>query len=161
AALKRIALRCQRGGPGAQVLGSYLEGPYFTPQNKGAHPPELFRELEIAELDQLIAVSQHTLRVMLGHSAATWQQTRAAFDAGADGLVHCYNGMTGLHHREPGMVGAGLTDKRAWLELIADGHHVHPAAMSLCCCCAKERIVLITDAMQAAGMPDGRYTLCG
>ncbi len=66
-------------------------------------------------------------------------------------LVHCYNGMTGLHHREPGMVGAGLTDKRA-LELIADGHHVHPAAMSLCCCCAKERIVLITDAMQAAGM---------
>ncbi|MGR1788373.1 NAD-binding protein, partial [Salmonella enterica] len=48
-----------------------------------------------------------------------------------------------------------------WLELIADGHHVHPAAMSLCCCCAKERIVLITDAMQAAGMPDGRYTLCG
>ncbi len=140
AALKRIAQRCQRGGPGAQVLGSYLEGPYFTPQNKGAHPPELFRELEIAELDQLIAVSQHTLRVvalapekegalqairhlkqqnvrvMLGHSAATWQQTRAAFDAGADGLVHCYNGMTGLHHREPGMVGAGLTDKRAWLE---------------------------------------------
>lgn len=58
------------------------------------------------------------------------------------------------------MVGAGLTDKRARLELIADGHHVHPAAMSLCCCCAK-RIVLITDAMQAAGMPDGRYTLCG
>ena len=98
---------------------------------------------------------------MLGHRAATWQQTRAAFDAGADGLVHCYNGMTVLHHREPGMVGAGLTDKRAWLELIADGHHVHPAAMSLCCCCAKERIVLITDAMQAAGMPDGRYTLCG
>ena len=64
AALKRIAQRCQRGGPGAQVLGSYLEGPYFTPQNKGAHPPELFRELEIAELDQLIAVSQHTLRVV-------------------------------------------------------------------------------------------------
>ncbi|MBE9787926.1 N-acetylglucosamine-6-phosphate deacetylase [Escherichia coli] len=106
-------------------------------------------------------LKQQNVRVMLGHSAATWQQTRAAFDAGADGLVHCYNGMTGLHHREPGMVGAGLTDKRAWLELIADGHHVHPAAMSLCCCCAKERIVLITDAMQAAGMPDGRYTLCG
>src|SRR5690606_29706478 len=169
----------------AQVLGSYLEGPYFTPQNKGAHPPGLFRELEIPELDALIAVSQNTLRVvalapekpgalrairhlkqrgirvMLGHSAATYAQTRAAFDAGADGLVHCYNGMTGLHHREPGMVGAGLTDKRAWLELIADGHHVHPGAMQLCCCCAKERVVLITDAMQAAGMPDGQYSLCG
>lgn len=185
AALTRIARRCQSGGPGAQVLGSYLEGPYFTPQNKGAHPPGLFRELEIPELDALIAVSQNTLRVvalapekpgalrairhlkqrgirvMLGHSAATYAQTRAAFDAGADGLVHCYNGMTGLHHREPGMVGAGLTDKRAWLELIADGHHVHPGAMQLCCCCAKERVVLITDAMQAAGMPDGQYSLCG
>lgn len=184
-ALERIALRCHSGGPGAQVLGSYLEGPYFTPQNKGAHPPELFRELDIRELDTLIALSQGTLkvvalapekpgaiqaiqhlkrqgvRVMLGHSAATWAQTSAAFDAGADGLVHCYNGMTGLHHREPGMVGAGLTDPRAWLELIADGHHVHPAAMKLCCCCAKDRIVLITDAMQAAGMPDGSYTLCG
>lgn len=185
AALERIAKRCHAGGPGAQVLGSYLEGPYFTPQNKGAHPPELFRELDIAELDSLIAASRHTLRVvalapekpsalsaihhlkqqgirvMLGHSAATWQQTCAAFDAGADGLVHCYNGMSSLHHREPGMVGAGLTAPRAWLELIADGHHVHPAAMKLCCTCAEERVVLITDAMQAAGMPDGRYTLCG
>lgn len=184
-ALERIAKRYHAGGPGAQVLGSYLEGPYFTPQNKGAHPPALFRELDISELDELIAVSQGTLRVvalapekpgaveairhlkqqnvrvMLGHSAATWEQTRAAFDAGADGLVHCFNGMTGLHHREPGMVGAGLTDPRAWLELIADGHHVHPATMKLCCSCAKERVVLITDAMQAAGMPDGQYTLCG
>ncbi|ECD9323271.1 N-acetylglucosamine-6-phosphate deacetylase [Salmonella enterica subsp. houtenae] len=183
--LERIALRCHSGGPGAQVLGSYLKGPYFTPQNKGAHPPELFRELNLVELNELIAISRHTLRVvalapeksgaleaiahlkqqgirvMLGHSAATWKQTLAAFDAGADGLVHCYNGMTGLHHREPGMVGAGLTDPRAWLELIADGHHVHPAAMKLCCCCAKDRVVLITDAMQAAGQPDGRYTLCG
>lgn len=183
-ALMRIARRTRSGGPGAQVLGSYLEGPYFTPQNKGAHPPELFRELDIAELNALIEVSQNTLRVvalapekpgalqairhlkqhglrvMLGHSAATYDQTLAAFDAGADGLVHCYNGMTGLHHREPGMVGAGLTDKRAWLELIADGHHVHPGAMRLCCC-AKDRVVLITDAMQAAGMPDGGYTLCG
>ena len=184
-ALMRIARRTRSGGPGAQVLGSYLEGPYFTPQNKGVHPPELFRELDITELNALIEVSQNTLRVvalapekpgaiqairhlkqhglrvMLGHSAATYDQTLAAFDAGADGLVHCYNGMTGLHHREPGMVGAGLTDKRAWLELIADGHHVHPGAMRLCCCCAKDRVVLITDAMQAAGMPDGGYTLCG
>lgn len=130
-ALARIAQRCDSGGPGAQILGSYLEGPYFTPQNKGAHPPDLFRELNLAELDKLIAISRQTLRVvalapekpgalqaiihlkkrgirvMLGHSAASFEQTRAAFDAGADGLVHCYNGMTGLHHREPGMVGAG------------------------------------------------------
>lgn len=61
----RIALRYHSGGPGAQVLGvSTLEGPCFTPQNKGAHPPKLFRELEIRELDELIAISRHTLRVV-------------------------------------------------------------------------------------------------
>lgn len=185
AALERIAHRYYTGGAGARILGSYLEGPYFTPAHKGAHPPEWFRELDLAELDRMIAVSGETLRVvalapekkgalqairhlkqqgvrvMLGHSAASWEETRSAFDAGANGLVHCYNGMSGLHHREPGMVGAGLTDNRAWLELIADGHHVHPAAMQLCCHCAGARVVLITDAMQAAGMPDGDYTLCG
>ncbi|RPH28581.1 N-acetylglucosamine-6-phosphate deacetylase [Buttiauxella warmboldiae] len=184
-ALRRIAQRYFHGGPGASVLGSYLEGPYFTPLNKGAHPPELFRELDSAELDRLIAVSQNTLRVvalaaekpatldtirhlksrdirvMLGHSAASYEETMQAFDAGADGLVHCFNGMTGLHHRNPGMVGAGLTDKRAWLELIADGHHVHPAVMNISCTCAGPRIVLITDAMRAAGMPDGNYSICG
>ncbi|WBM70171.1 N-acetylglucosamine-6-phosphate deacetylase [Buttiauxella sp. WJP83] len=184
-ALRRISQRYYRGGPGASVLGSYLEGPYFTPQNKGAHPPELFRELNIPELDRLIEVSQNTLRVvalapekpealqmikhlknrnvrvMLGHSAASYEQTLQAFDAGAEGLVHCFNGMTGLHHRNPGMVGAGLTDKRAWLELIADGHHVHPAVMNISCTCAKSRILLITDAMSAAGMPDGEYSICG
>lgn len=184
-ALQRIAQRYYQGGPGASVLGSYLEGPYFTPQNKGAHPPELFRELNIAELDRLIEISQNTLRVvalapekpaaletikhlksrdvrvMLGHSAASYEQTIQALDAGADGMVHCFNGMTGLHHRNPGMVGAGLTDKRAWLELIADGHHVHPAVMNICCSCAKPRTLLITDAMSAAGMPDGDYSICG
>lgn len=63
-ALERIAQRCYSGGPGAQVLGSYLEGPYFTPQNKGAHPPELFRELDLTELDELVAMSRQTLRVV-------------------------------------------------------------------------------------------------
>lgn len=183
--LVRIAHRYYRGGPGALILGSYLEGPWFTPQNKGAHPPEWFRELDLAELDALIAASQNTLRmvalapekagaiaairhlkqqgirVMLGHSAATYLQTRSAFEAGADGLVHCFNGMTGLHHREPGMVGAGLADRHSWLELIADSHHVHPAVLQICVSCAKDRTVLITDAMRAAGMPDGQYDICG
>lgn len=186
--LGRIARYCQQqttAEPVAEVLGSYLEGPYFTPQNKGAHSPELFRELQISELDTLITDAAGTLKVvalapekpealnairhlkrrglnvMLGHSAATYEQTLAALDAGADGLVHCFNGMTGLHHREPGMAGAGLSDPRAWLELIADGHHVHPAVMRIVCQCAAHRTVLITDAMQAAGQPDGIYDICG
>lgn len=186
--LVRIARYCQQQTttePVAEVLGSYLEGPYFTPQNKGAHSPELFRELQISELDTLIADAEGTLKVvalapekpdalnairhlkqrglnvMLGHSAATYEQTLAALDAGADGLVHCFNGMTGLHHREPGMAGAGLSDPRARLELIADGHHVHPPVMQIICRCAAHRTVLITDAMRAAGQPDGIYDICG
>ncbi|MEQ4785797.1 N-acetylglucosamine-6-phosphate deacetylase [Morganella morganii] len=186
--LGRIARYCQQqttAEPVAEVLGSYLEGPYFTPQNKGAHSPELFRELQISELDTLITDAAGTLKVvalapekpealnairhlkrrglnvMLGHSAATYEQTLAALDTGADGLVHCFNGMTGLHHREPGMAGAGLSDPRAWLELIADGHHVHPAVMRIVCQCAAHRTVLITDAMRAAGQPDGIYDICG
>jgi N-acetylgalactosamine-6-phosphate deacetylase len=96
---------------------------------------------------------------MLGHSAADHDTTMAALSAGATGLVHCFNGMRGLHHREPGMVGAGLIHPDAWLELIADGHHVHPSVLKLCHCCANKRLLLITDAMRAAGMPDGYYLL--
>ncbi|ADU69204.1 N-acetylglucosamine-6-phosphate deacetylase [Pantoea sp. At-9b] len=184
AALQRIAAY-PHDASGAQLLGSYLEGPWFTPENRGAHLPEWFRELALAEIDQLIEAAQGTLRmvalapekpdaltairhlkargirVMLGHSAASYALTQRALDAGADGLVHCFNGMSGLHHREPGMVGAGLSDTRAWLEVIADGHHVHPAVLRITCQCAAQRIILITDAMRAAGMPDGLYAICG
>ncbi|PWI32574.1 N-acetylglucosamine-6-phosphate deacetylase [Vibrio albus] len=182
-ALDNVAQAVRRGVPGATVLGSYLEGPYFTETHKGAHDSALFRELDCQELDDLIEVSQGTLKavalapekanactatrhlkqrgvnVMLAHTNATYQQTMAALDAGVDGIVHCFNGMSGLHHREPGVVGAALSDKRAYVELIADGHHVHPAAMKVCATCAKERLVLISDAMRAAGEPDGEYLL--
>ncbi|MGL5335294.1 MAG: N-acetylglucosamine-6-phosphate deacetylase, partial [Enterovibrio sp.] len=142
--ITRIANKVAHGVPGAKLLGCYLEGPYFTPENKGAHDEALFRKLDIAELQRLqqlacgslkvvalapekpnaIAAIHHLtnsgVRVMLGHSAADHNTTMAALSAGASGLVHCFNGMRGLHHREPGMVGAGLTHPNAWLELIAD-----------------------------------------
>ncbi len=181
--LARIADGVASGMPGAELLGCYLEGPYFTPDNKGAHDQALFRELDVSELNHLQQLARGTLkvvalapekpnaitairhlaangvRVMLGHSAADHGTTMAALAAGASGLVHCFNGMRGLHHREPGMVGAGLVHPDAWLELIADGHHVHPSVLKLCHCCAGERLLLITDAMRAAGMPDGHYLL--
>ncbi|MFQ2222137.1 N-acetylglucosamine-6-phosphate deacetylase [Aeromonas enteropelogenes] len=181
--LTRIADGVASGMPGAQLLGSYLEGPYFTPEHKGAHDQALFRELDIPELERLQQLARGTLRVvalapekpraleairhlvandvrvMLGHSAADHDTTMAALSAGATGLVHCFNGMRGLHHREPGMVGAGLIHPHAWLELIADGHHLHSGVLRLCHCCAGERLLLITDAMRAAGMPDGHYLL--
>ncbi|WP_368195967.1 N-acetylglucosamine-6-phosphate deacetylase [Aeromonas sp. R2-2] len=181
--LARIADGVARGMPGAELLGCYLEGPYFTPDNKGAHDQALFRELDIAELNHLQQLARGTLkvvalapektnaiaaihhlaangiRVMLGHSAADHDTTMAALAAGASGLVHCFNGMRGLHHREPGMVSAGLVHPAAWLELIADGHHLHPSVLKLCHCCAGQRLLLVTDAMRAAGMPDGHYLL--
>ncbi|MCE2595029.1 N-acetylglucosamine-6-phosphate deacetylase [Motilimonas cestriensis] len=183
AALQQVAQSKQRGVIGAEILGAYLEGPYFTEKNKGAHPTEWFRELSTSELDSLISYSdnqlvtvalapekrgaldvirhlkQQGIKVMLGHTDASYDQVQAALDAGASGIVHCYNGMRGLHHRDPGVVGAGLTHANSYVEMIADGHHVHPAAIDVAHRCCGSRMTLITDAMCATGMPDGQYTL--
>ncbi|EOW9229513.1 N-acetylglucosamine-6-phosphate deacetylase [Vibrio cholerae] len=183
AALTQVAKSKQEGVAGAEILGAYLEGPYFTKKNKGAHPTQWFRELALEELDDWISYSDnqllkvalapeksgvleairylgaHGVKVMLGHSDASYDQVQLALDAGAKGIVHCYNGMRGLHHRDPGVVGAGLLHPECYVEMIADGHHVHPAAIEVAHRCCGSRMTLITDAMCATGMPDGQYTL--
>lgn len=183
AALTQVAKSKQEGVAGAEILGAYLEGPYFTEKNKGAHPTQWFRELALEELDDWISYSDnqllkvalapeksgaleairylgaHGVKVMLGHSDASYDQVQLALDAGAKGIVHCYNGMRGLHHRDPGVVGAGLLHPECYVEIIADGHHVHPAAIEVAHRCCGSRMTLITDAMCATGMPDGQYTL--
>ncbi|HDY7692263.1 TPA: N-acetylglucosamine-6-phosphate deacetylase [Vibrio vulnificus] len=183
AALAQVVKSKQQGVEGAEILGAYLEGPYFTEKNKGAHPTQWFRELAVEELDNWISYSDNQLlkvalapekegamaairylasqgiSVMLGHTDASYQQVKAAIDAGAKGIVHCYNGMRGLHHRDPGVVGAGLLHPECYVEMIADGHHVHPAAIEVAHRCCGSRMTLITDAMCATGMPDGQYTL--
>ncbi|EJL6569098.1 N-acetylglucosamine-6-phosphate deacetylase [Vibrio cholerae] len=183
AALTQVAKSKQEGVAGAEILGAYLEGPYFTEKNKGAHPTQWFRELALEELDDWISYSDnqllkvalapeksgaleairyldaHGVKVMLGHSDASYDQVQLALDAGATGIVHCYNGMRGLHHRDPGVVGAGLLHPECYVEMIADGHHVHPAAIEVAHRCCGSRMTLITDAMCATGMPDGQYTL--
>ncbi|RBM69644.1 N-acetylglucosamine-6-phosphate deacetylase [Vibrio tarriae] len=183
AALTQVAKSKQEGVAGAEILGAYLEGPYFTEKNKGAHPTQWFRELALEELDDWISYSDNQLlkvalapeksgaleairyldargvKVMLGHSDASYEQVQLALDAGAKGIVHCYNGMRGLHHRDPGVVGAGLLHPECYVEMIADGHHVHPAAIEVAHRCCGSRMTLITDAMCATGMPDGQYTL--
>ncbi|MCA4021565.1 N-acetylglucosamine-6-phosphate deacetylase [Vibrio vulnificus] len=182
-ALAQVAKSKQQGVEGAEILGAYLEGPYFTEKNKGAHPTQWFRELAVEELDNWISYSDNQLlkvalapekegalaairylanqgiSVMLGHTDASYQQVKLALDAGAKGIVHCYNGMRGLHHRDPGVVGAGLLHPECYVEMIADGHHVHPAAIEVAHRCCGSRMTLITDAMCAKGMPDGQYTL--
>ena len=181
------AFASARGAAGARMPGLHLEGPLLSPGRAGAH-----REAEIAAaratlddvLDDLLATGdvrlvtvapeqpgaltligrlrQAGVVVSVGHSDATFEQAVAAIDAGATLTTHLYNAMSPLHHRAPGVVGAALTDDRVTVMLIADGVHVHPAALNVALRAkGPERIALVTDAIAAAGAPPGRFALAG
>lgn len=182
-AIEQVHLSMRTGVRGAMILGSYLEGPFFTEKNRGAHPENLLQAPSKELLSQWLAIGHGTvkcvalapeydgaleiiswlrtrgIRVMLGHSDASYEITKQALSAGANGIVHCYNGMSGLHHRNPGMVGAALTTPDCSTEIIADGHHVHCAAVKIALQCCQHNLLLISDAMRAAGMIDGDYYL--
>ena len=169
---------------GAEILGSYVEGPFFTPKNKGAHPESFFLPPSEAYVEDLLNIAGESLKVValapetegaieatraltksgvlvaMGHTDATWEQVEACVEAGASIGIHLYNGMRGLHHREPGCVGAMLSNDDVVTEMIADGVHMHPAVLKLSWKCkGTDRSVLITDGMCASGLPDGIYQL--
>ncbi|MEJ8280715.1 N-acetylglucosamine-6-phosphate deacetylase [Pseudonocardia spirodelae] len=163
------------------LAGVHLEGPWLAHARCGAHDPALLRDPEPRELEALLgsgAVAMVTLAPELpggldavarvaasgalaavGHTTAGLDLTRRALDAGARVGTHLFNAMDPLHHREPGPVAALLTDPRATVELITDGVHVHPALWELVAAAAPGRVAAVTDAMAAAGMPDGGYRL--
>jgi N-acetylglucosamine-6-phosphate deacetylase len=166
------------------VAGMHLEGPWISEVRKGAHDPACLRPAERAELDRLLALGRGTIRMVtlapelpggldavrrvteagvvaaVGHSDADYATVIAAVDAGATVATHLFNGMPPLHHRAPGPVGALLEDERVTVELIADGMHVHPGVIAVAARSAgPDRVSLVTDAMAAAGMPDGIYNL--
>jgi N-acetylglucosamine-6-phosphate deacetylase len=169
---------------GAKIRGIYYEGPFFTETYKGAQNPAymtdpdmtvfnewqeaangLIKKIAIAPerenvVDFISQVTKEDVVVALGHSNATYEQAERAVDAGATVWVHAFNGMRGLNHREPGMVGAVMNLKETYAELICDGHHVHPVAANVLMD-AKDRhhVALITDCMRAGAMPEGEYTL--
>ena len=182
AALKRVAAE-YKDVEGAKVRGIFLEGPFFTEKYKGAQNPSYMSDPKIDYLKEWKEISDGLVnkiaiaperegasdfikkanamgvRVALGHSDASFDQAVAAVDAGANIFVHTYNGMSGLHHREPGMVGAAMSTD-AISELICDGHHVNPnAANILMNAKGRDKIALITDCMSAGGMADGDYML--
>ncbi|HYI62618.1 MAG TPA: amidohydrolase family protein [Acidimicrobiales bacterium] len=165
--LAAIAAAAERPGPRPQVAGAHLEGP-FLGDRPGAHPPDLVRPPDpewIATLPPIVrvvtlgaeppgaldavrAVAARRGLAAIGHSAATLAQAGAAVDAGARLVTHGYNAMSPLHHREPGLVGAFLTDDRVAVSLVADGAHVHPAALEVAFRCKPDgRIVLVTDSV--------------
>lgn len=184
AAVENIAACTRQGLEGARLLGAYIEGPYINPQFKGAQPEEYIRDLDIAEVQEIISKSRDTVRVValapekdnagqvirhlaaqgikvaLGHSNATYAETVRAIENGASQAVHTFNAMRGLHHREAGITGAVLNNDQIMAELIADGVHVdYPVIQILLRAKRKEDILLITDCMQAGGLVDGEYEL--
>lgn len=169
---------------GAKVRGIHFEGPFYTEEHKGAQNPKYFRDPDVKEFEEwqeaahgmikkisiaperkgsvefTSAVASDDVAVTLGHSSATFEQAKACVEAGASGFTHAYNGMSGLNHRQPGMVGAAMSMNFVDDELICDGHHVQPyAARILIDKKTPEHIALITDCMSAGLMPDGDYVL--
>lgn len=182
AALAAVEQALAEGVPG--VLGIHLEGPYLAPARKGVHDPKYFHEPGKDELAMLCAPHQGvrlltlapermppgTLRALAeaglvicaGHTAADYETTRAALDAGVRGFTHLFNAMTPMGSREPGVVGAALEDADSWCGLIVDGHHVHPATLRVAIA-AKPRgkMMLVTDAMPPVGADRPDYVLNG
>ncbi|WKD34015.1 N-acetylglucosamine-6-phosphate deacetylase [Streptomyces xanthophaeus] len=167
-----------------EIAGIHFEGPFINPCRKGAHKEDLLRDPDPAEVRKLIdaahgaarmftlatelpggldsvrLLAEHGVIAAIGHTDATYEQTRAAIDAGATVATHLFNAMPPLAHREPGPIAALLEDERITVELINDGTHLHPAALELAFHHAgAHRVALITDAMDAAGFGDGTYHL--
>ncbi|MER5547063.1 N-acetylglucosamine-6-phosphate deacetylase [Streptomyces sp. NPDC001118] len=166
------------------IAGIHFEGPFISPCRKGAHSEELLRDPEPAEVRKLIdaargrakmvtlatelpggldsvrLLAEHGVIAAIGHTDATYEQTVQAIDAGATVATHLFNAMPPLGHRTPGPIAALLEDERVTVELINDGTHLHPAALELAFHHAgADRVAFITDAMDAAGIGDGRYML--
>lgn len=179
------AARCQeRSTGGAHVLGVHLEGPYISPKHPGAQPVEHIRPAAAAEYEELFRHGNVRLislapevaenraligyarargaAVAVGHSDAGYDQVLEAVELGVTQACHIFNGMVGLHHREPGTAGAALTCDAIYAQAIVDFIHLHPAIVKLLVRAkGVARTVLITDAMRAAGLPDGEYELGG
>ncbi|WP_179030540.1 N-acetylglucosamine-6-phosphate deacetylase [Paenibacillus kribbensis] len=170
--------------PHAQLEGVHLEGPFISPNWPGAQNPQhivppnlawmaeweqrypgLVRQLTLAPeregaLELITWLRSHDITAALGHTDATYEEVEQAAAAGLNHAVHAFNAMTPLHHRKPGAAGAVLADPRIEAEVIADGIHVHPAAISLLAKLKQNHnLILITDAMSATGLEDGHYTL--
>ena len=178
AAVRELALLVQDG----RLAGIHLEGPWLSPQRSGAHQPGSLAHPDPTSVDTLLTAGNGAVRMVtlapelpggvdavrrlddagvlaaVGHTDATYDQACEALDAGARLGTHLFNAMRPLHHRDPGPVGA-LLDSPVDVELIADGVHLHPAVLRTVFAAKPGRCILVTDAMAAAGAPDGDYRL--
>jgi len=164
------------------ILGIHLEGPFLDMKRKGAHDPRYIRPMQREDLELIASadcgavmltlapnrvpvefvreLSARGVFVSLGHSEATYTQACAALDGGARAFTHLHNAMSPLTGREPGMVGAALSDAGSFVGIIADGHHVHPTTMQIAFAAKRrDRFMLISDAMPPAAGGPNRFRL--
>lgn len=184
-ALKTIAEYMSEDREGARVMGIHLEGPFICEAFCGAQNPGDILPLNVDDLNDFInashdhikiitacykpghedfakVLSDHDIMASLGHTDDTSEEAFDAFNHGFKTATHTYNAMKGIHHREIGTLGAVMLDDSVKCELIADLHHVSPGAIKLLYKNkGKNRIILITDSMEAKGLPDGMYQLGG
>lgn len=171
---------------GARVLGAHMEAPFLAGSKCGAQVGAHFMDPSIDKLELLTngdidavriitmaperdgseafirQAAEKGITVSLGHTAATGERTHQAAEWGATHVTHMFNAQSPIHHRDPGVPGAALVDDLLFCEMICDGIHLHPDIIRLIVRAkGTERAVMITDAMEAAGMPDGTYSLGG
>jgi len=171
---------------GARMLGIHMEGPYLSPEMAGAQivsamrPPsvdelgeyrkaagELLKTMTIAPelegaLEVISALKEHGIVAAAGHTNATFDDMRNAIPAGLTHVSHTFNAMRGLHHREPGTVGAALAMDLLSTEVICDGHHVAPATVSVILRCKpRDKVILVSDSVAALGLPEGEGDFLG
>lgn len=184
--LERISGFIRRGHGLGVAFGIHLEGPFVSPARPGALPRNHFRSPSLKEARRLLAAGDGLVRTMtlapelkggkglirlcrknrvvaaFGHSDADYEGTRQAISHGVRYATHLFNAMNGLHHRSPGAVTALLEDPRVSVEVISDGHHVQAPALKLINRLKNEdRVILVSDSIQACGLADGRYRFAG
>jgi N-acetylglucosamine-6-phosphate deacetylase len=172
----------------AKILGAHLEGPFLNAAKRGAHPEAFLQPLTLENVKRVVGdyaqticimtlapeieieegvidwLTHHNITVSLGHSLATAKQAHQAFEQGATMVTHAFNAMPSLHHREPGLLGAALTDSRVFCGFIADGQHICPTMLDLLMRLGRGstgtalgRLFLVSDALSPLGLPDGSY----
>lgn len=170
---------------GANICGIHLEGPFLSLQYKGAQNAAYLQKADYSFYQQLQEASNGLIKIVslapetpenldfiqqakdsvcisLAHSGADYATAKAAFDAGASHVTHAFNAMSPFHHRDPGIVGAALDSAHVSVELICDGIHIHPSMIRAAFAMfTDERIILISDSMEATGLSDGTYSLGG
>lgn len=167
----------------SEIVGVHLEGPFLNPQKRGAHPEEYLLPLTIDHVRQVLGAYADLVKVItlapemdstgevipylrslgitvsLGHSLATAAQAQRTYEQGATMVTHAFNAMPGLHHREPGLLGAAIAHPSVYCGLIADGQHVAPIMMEILLRASDyhQGIFLVSDALSPLGLPDGTY----